>query len=206
MSEENVPASAYVSPSKRADVPTGVRETKLVPVQRKPAAGYVYRGSTTIESEMQRRGAQRNWITSRELEVIRLVAQGLEEKEVATKLGLSPLTIKSHAARCFRKTKVHTKVELVVWALRKGLLYSVPKTGRQDPIPDMTGRELEMVRLTILGLTNGEMGKRVFLSEDTIKTHLRKVFKKTGAKNRAHLVTIAWQRQLVPREAFQEEE
>src|SRR3546814_10055239 len=70
----------------------------------------------------------------------------------------------------------------------------------------LTAREVEVTRLVILGLSNAEIGRRVFLSEDTVKTHLRKAFKKVGALDRAHLITLAWQHELVPRDAWEEQE
>jgi DNA-binding NarL/FixJ family response regulator len=55
----------------------------------------------------------------------------------------------------------------------------------------LTVRELEVVRGMSMGQSNLAIGKRLFISEDTVKTHARRAFKKLGARDRAHAVAIA---------------
>ena len=47
------------------------------------------------------------------------------------------------------------------------------------------------------GQSNGEIGKELFLSEDTIKTHARRLFRKLGARDRAQAVAVGFRRGLV---------
>jgi DNA-binding CsgD family transcriptional regulator len=47
------------------------------------------------------------------------------------------------------------------------------------------------------GQSNAEIGRGLFLSEDTVKTHARRLFRKLGAADRAHAVAIALRRGLV---------
>lgn len=61
-------------------------------------------------------------LTSREREVLQLVAEGLTSKEVASTLGLSTRTIESHRARVMNKLGVHKVSGLVRIAMREGLL------------------------------------------------------------------------------------
>lgn len=61
----------------------------------------------------------------------------------------------------------------------------------------LTQRELDVVELVVDGLTNAEIAARLFLSEDTVKTHLRRILARLGARNRAHLVAEAFRRDLV---------
>lgn len=56
----------------------------------------------------------------------------------------------------------------------------------------LTPREVEVLRGMADGRRNGEIAKSLFLSEDTIKTHARHLFKKIGARDRAHAVAIAY--------------
>lgn len=51
----------------------------------------------------------------------------------------------------------------------------------------LSDRELEVGQLAILGLATREIAARLFLSENTVKTHLRNLYKKTGAANRNDL-------------------
>lgn len=53
-----------------------------------------------------------------------------------------------------------------------------------DAIKSLTKREIEILRLVAEGLTNEEIGKRVFISEKTVKTHLTNIFDKLKVNNR----------------------
>ena len=61
----------------------------------------------------------------------------------------------------------------------------------------LTERELEVLAGMCEGRSNAEIGKALFLSEDTVKTHARRLFRKLGATDRAHAVAIALRRGLV---------
>jgi PAS domain S-box-containing protein len=61
----------------------------------------------------------------------------------------------------------------------------------------MTDRELEIVQLIADGLGNREIAQRLQLSLETVKTHVRRVLGKLGARNRSHAVAIAWRKHLV---------
>ena len=61
-------------------------------------------------------------LTRRELSVLRLVAHGLGNKEIASELGISTHTVKYHLASVLAKLGVHTRTEAVTIGLRKGLV------------------------------------------------------------------------------------
>ena len=61
-------------------------------------------------------------LTEREREVLRLVAQGLTNTEIATALHLSPLTAKTHVSRIIAKLGARDRVHLVVVAYETGLV------------------------------------------------------------------------------------
>ena len=61
-------------------------------------------------------------LTRRELGVLRLVAHGLGNKEIASELGISSHTVKYHLASLLAKLGVHTRTEAVTIGLRKGLV------------------------------------------------------------------------------------
>ena len=52
-------------------------------------------------------------LTSREEEVLRLVAAGLSNRQIAERLGLRPQTVKNHVRRVFEKLDVHSRLELI---------------------------------------------------------------------------------------------
>ena len=53
-----------------------------------------------------------------------------------------------------------------------------------ESIKNLTKREIEILRLVAEGLTNEEIGKKVFISEKTVKTHLTNIFDKLKVNNR----------------------
>lgn len=66
----------------------------------------------------------------------------------------------------------------------------VPDAARIDAL-GLTSRELEVLRLIAEGLSNKEMADRLFVSENTIKTHTSRVFDKLGASRRTQAVQLA---------------
>jgi DNA-binding NarL/FixJ family response regulator len=55
----------------------------------------------------------------------------------------------------------------------------------------LTPREREIIRHVALGLRNAEVGRKLFISEETVKTHLNNIFKKLGVRDRAELTRHA---------------
>ncbi len=62
----------------------------------------------------------------------------------------------------------------------------------------LTARELQVIELVGAGLTNAELGRRLFISEATVKTHLLRVFAKLGVDDRTAAVTTAMARGIIP--------
>jgi len=60
-------------------------------------------------------------LTDRELEIVRLVASGQKNKEVASALHISERTVKTHLTNIFHKLGVRDRVGLVMYALKKGI-------------------------------------------------------------------------------------
>ncbi len=60
-----------------------------------------------------------------------------------------------------------------------------------------TARELEVLQLVSEGLANREIGVRLFLSEETVKSHVRHLLAKLQAKSRAHAVALGFRRGLI---------
>ena len=62
----------------------------------------------------------------------------------------------------------------------------------------ITPRELEILGLIAEGLSNREIAERVHVSENTVKTHSRRVFDKLGARRRTQAVQLGKELQLIP--------
>lgn len=61
-------------------------------------------------------------LSSREREVLQMIAEGLVNKEIATRLNLSVYTVEAHRGRIMEKLNLHSTSELVRFALRNGLI------------------------------------------------------------------------------------
>jgi DNA-binding NarL/FixJ family response regulator len=61
-------------------------------------------------------------LTSRELEVLKLVAQGMSNKEIAAELYISENTVKNHVRNILEKLHLHSRMEAVVFAVREKIL------------------------------------------------------------------------------------
>ncbi len=72
----------------------------------------------------------------------------------------------------------------------------VRDNARQEAL-GITPRELQILELIAAGLSNKEIGERVHVSENTVKTHSSRVFDKLGARRRTEAVRLAREQRLI---------
>lgn len=103
----------------------------LIPAVRAVAAGkpYFSPAVTAVLVEdyvrrLQSRGLTDSYhlLTDREKEVLQLLAEGRSNKEVATVLDLSLSTVETHRANLMQKLNLHNTAEVVLYAVRKGII------------------------------------------------------------------------------------
>jgi two-component system NarL family response regulator len=85
----------------------------------------VVSGKRFLEPELAHRLSARaatNSLSQRELDVLRLIAHGLVNKQVGAELGLSENTVKTHISRIMGKLEVHDRTSLAMKAVTLGLL------------------------------------------------------------------------------------
>lgn len=68
-----------------------------------------------------------------------------------------------------------------------------PRRNSGAALDSLTERESEIVVLVAQGLSNREIGHRLFVSEGTVKTHVSNVLTKTGAHSRVQIVALAYE-------------
>jgi DNA-binding NarL/FixJ family response regulator len=85
----------------------------------------VHAGETCIPAPLVAKlaaGVSAEGLTDRELEVLKLVARGMSNKEVATDLAISETTVKTHLRSVFTKLRVLSRTEAIAAASRRGLV------------------------------------------------------------------------------------
>jgi len=73
----------------------------------------------------------------------------------------------------------------------------VPDEGRRDSL-GITKREMEILELVAQGMSNREIAEKLFVSENTVKTHCSRAFDKLGAKRRTQAVQLGKEFGLLP--------
>jgi len=80
-------------------------------------------------------------LTEREQEILRLVAQGLANKEIAYRLGISQNTVKVHLRNIFSKTNLQSRTEAAMYAVRFGLVALTPAPMAEEIEAEETEEE-----------------------------------------------------------------
>jgi DNA-binding NarL/FixJ family response regulator len=87
--------------------------------------------------------------------------------------------------------------DLMAPSLRRAMAERAASVRVADPSASLTERELQVLRGMSQGKSNAEIGRSLFLSEDTVKTHARRLFRKLGVNDRAQAVALGFRRGLV---------
>ena len=90
------------------------------------------------------------------------------------------------------REEVATTVALALASRHTPAAVSHSRTRPAGAPPSLTERELQVLDGMSRGRSNGEIGRELFLSEDTVKTHARRLFRKLSASDRAQAVAMGF--------------
>jgi DNA-binding NarL/FixJ family response regulator len=148
---------ALASPSTRVLILTSVADSRVVPALSAGAAGFllknaepeaivsalvsIYLGDRVLCSEAA------NWLvgaasnestggvrrlTRRETEVVRLLAAGAPNKDIARRLDISDKTVRNYVSRVYRKLALRNRAQIATYALHSGIAYQRQLPGEED--------------------------------------------------------------------------
>ncbi len=117
-------AIAYLTKDATADqiveaVRRASRGEVLIPVELFARAIRRQQGVVTLKREREQLLAQ---FTPRELDILRLLAEGMDTSAMSQRLGIAPHTVEWHVRHVIEKLQVHSKLQAVISAARKGLI------------------------------------------------------------------------------------
>jgi DNA-binding NarL/FixJ family response regulator len=121
MHSENTWVRQAVAAGAKGYVLKNAMDLELGPAIRKVASG-----ETVFDPQVQRhstlKGERNGGLTHRELQVLQMIVDGKSNKEIAIALELSANTVAVHRANIMNTLRVHKTAELVVYAIRSGLV------------------------------------------------------------------------------------
>lgn len=99
------------------------------------------------------------------------------------------------------KDVIHAELLNAVRAVHRGELYLTANIAARLAArlshPELTPREIEILKLVVNGMSNKKIGFALNISEHTVKNHLKNILGKLGANDRTHAATIALQRGII---------
>jgi DNA-binding NarL/FixJ family response regulator len=120
---------------------------------RRAHAGEALHDEDEVESAMRRLRHRRSQdddeearldrLTPRELQILSLMAEGLEPDAISTQLGMSPNTLRTHTQNVLTKLGVHSKVQALVVAIKHGKVSTVD-VSEEDAEADDEENEVEL--------------------------------------------------------------
>jgi two-component system, NarL family, nitrate/nitrite response regulator NarL len=128
--------------------------------------------------------------------VMLTVSEDKDKLLAAFKAGARAYVLKGVAARELANV-LRTAVAGEVYvspSLASEMLVSLTRGQAPDPLQELTDREREILSLIGTGLTNREIGERIFLSEKTIKHYVTNILQKLQVRSRVEAALLAAQR------------
>jgi len=140
---------------------------------------------------------QASHLTNREQDVVQLLFEGLSNPEISQRLHLSQLTIRNYLSQLLLKFEARNRTELVIKLIAARRYYHRTELWKRRQAVRLTDQEHRIIRLLFEGLSNREIGQRLYLSQLTIRNNISRLLLKFEVRNRTELVirVVALRRQ-----------
>ena len=120
----NAGARGYLlKDSVKADLIAAVNAVSQGQSYFSPKVGQLLQEDYFRELADKQKGDTFELLTAREREILQLAAEGKSNKDIASFLNLSPYTVETHRAHILQKLNLHTVPELILYAVRKGIIH-----------------------------------------------------------------------------------
>lgn len=152
-------------------------------------------------------------LTTREREVLRLIADGQSTRQIARDLAIASSTARTHASNVLVKLGARSRIQAVATASpppqlpppRSPILHPrVPESAPEpesepdpdpepepDPLATLTRREREVLACMVEGLAQATMAERLNLSPHTVRTHARNILSKLDVHSTLEAAALA---------------
>lgn len=130
-------------------------------------------------------------LSSRETDVVRLVAEGKTDPEIAQLLGLSVNTVKTRLRRIRERWQCPSRVHMAVWSLQCGLtrLSDLPPLGPSGQAL-LTGHEAQVLALLSNNLTVKEVAEQLGTTTGAVHNAEQRIRSKWNAADRAEIIAL----------------
>lgn len=137
-----------------------------------------------------------------------ILSAGLEPEacQAALRHGISGIVLKENTAEILfaalsnaRRGQVWLDRPLLAQMFANSSHIRRSTCTEKNKIAQLTPREREIVEVACTGLTNKQIGERLFISEATVRHHLGSIFAKLGVSTRSELVAYGYRHNLTPR-------
>jgi DNA-binding NarL/FixJ family response regulator len=127
-------------------------------------------------------------LSSRQVEIVKMLALGYSCKEAARSLQLTQPTINTHIRRIYKKLNVNSRAEAISICMGVSVRPNV-EVSLTPVISGLSSRQMEVLEMLARGYSFRKIANLLNVTVETIKTHIRRTYKKLNVNSRAEAVT-----------------